>query len=275
MDVQAMFEASNRDAQTHEEVKVVQNRPRLLHYTQLIAHERNRKIDQEKVMDLVDSIMVIGLEQCPTVNVIPGQPGKFKLTAGHHRTEAVRYLVEVLGMKEFEYINCIVKEVDAIDEEMSLYDTNLVINELSNYDKMQAIGRKSELIQKMKDRGDNLPGKMRDLLAENLDMATTQVQKYLTVYRKASPVTKEALQNNEISFEQAYALSKMSFEEQDTLANKDNKINAQKSDKNADIETWCYKLINKEFTKGLEYGHIDERDYDALCSILYKAMERG
>ena len=173
-------------------------------YKDLVDNERNH-YSMDEIGFLADSIELLGgIDQTPTVKPIGG--GKYKIIAGHRRKEAVKLLVEEKGLDEYELIDC--KLVDADEDEtiseFRLHLTNLTTRELSDHDMMLAIEAMTRLINEAKDKGIEVKGKIRDIIAGQIGLGKSQVQKYITVAASAPQDVKEALKDKKIGIEKAY-----------------------------------------------------------------------
>lgn len=178
----------------------------------LIPHERNRALSAENVSDLAKNIRLNGLLQYPIVK--PDGNGKFIILAGHNRIAACKLNVEEFKEEKFKKIRCIVKNSDPIDSELILIDTNVKSNPLSPYDMMMALGRKEELLKIKKQNGE-LKGNLKNIISEESTLARSQVQTYLSIYKKATHNVKTALKDGSINLSQALKICKLSNELQE------------------------------------------------------------
>lgn len=190
-------------------------REKVFFYKDLIANSKNRSVNQDKVLSIAESIIANGrMIDKPQVTLLSN--GKALLWAGHHRTAAVTYLVEEKGMDEFEYIKCDVLEQNELDNELLMIDTNLEREELSVYDKMNAIGRKEELyLLKKRKKELEYAGSARSYIAStSKNLEETQVGVHLRVYKKGCKAVKSALKDEKITLTQAYKLAALTEKEQ-------------------------------------------------------------
>ncbi|MDQ0362548.1 ParB/RepB/Spo0J family partition protein [Breznakia pachnodae] len=199
----------------------VKARTKLIHYNELVPHKENRVINQDAVMRIVNSIKVNG-QLFDSVHVVDNGDGTYTILAGHHRHQAVTYVVEVEGLKQYEYIRCVIQDEDELDNDLLMIDSNLEREELSPYDTMIAIGKKEEILIKKRERGDLVQGKpitgtLRKIIADDSPIEDTQVGTYLRVYKKGSNNVKEALKYNLITLAQAGKLAKLGDKQDDEL----------------------------------------------------------
>lgn len=236
----------------------------------LIPHERNRELDQIYVEDLAKNIRLNGLLQYPIVT--PDGNGKFVILAGHNRIAACKYNVENYDEEIYKKIRCIVKSSDDIDNELILIDTNVKINPLSPYDLMNALGRKEELLRLKKQKGE-IKGNLKSIISEESTLARSQVQTYLTIYKKAVPAVKKALKSSTINLSQAFKISKLPIERQDEELIQ---IQMKKSKKNKDVNERYQRLLKSYFNASsslndylqtLPESMLDDRQHDLMLLI--------
>lgn len=176
---------------------------RIYHYKDLLPNPKQSQIfDIKDVESKAESIEQVGLLQAPLVQAIAGS-NQAVIIAGHKRVKAIAYLVEKKGRKDLEYIRCQeFKNKDDAASEIALIDTNLEASELSNYEKMMAIGRKEELL-----KASGSKGTLRSVIAEKSHLNETQIGYYLRCYKSLIPEGKELLRNNKLTLKQAIELA--------------------------------------------------------------------
>lgn len=214
--ISSIFEAAEyeeRDEQTSHDPASFSRRPEVQYIDiySLIPNSRNRDVNMIHVSELARNIRLNGLLQYPTVS--PNGTGKYGILAGEHRWHACKLNVEQYGDDTYLRMPCIVKARNEIDNELILIDTNLIDYALNPYDMMMNVGRKEELLRRKKKSGE-LKGELKDIIVEQSSLQRTQVQTYLTVYKKGGIEIKEALRNKRINLAQAAKLSKYLPEDQ-------------------------------------------------------------
>lgn len=177
----------------------------------LNPNEKNRKIDEAKVKEYAESIRIAGLLQYPIVR--SNQDGSFTILAGHHRIRAFYQLAK--ENSKYLQIPCRVSEVGELDADLILIDSNLH-KDLDPYEVMLALGRKEEIFKTKIANGElGCGGAVRDIVAAYSPMLkSTQIGKYLRIYKRAVPELKEAFRKGNITMERAAQLAKLSNDEQ-------------------------------------------------------------
>ena len=157
--------------------------------SQLIVNEHNF-FTVEDVQELADHIALHGLFN--PLTVCAAGEGKYRIVAGHRRRKAL----ELLGRKDAP---CIVKTYDGEDSEMvALIQSNLTSRELTYYEKMEAVIRLEKALRSMKERGVELPGRLRDHLAEQVSESASAVHRMQYIHKNLSPALLDALRREQI-----------------------------------------------------------------------------
>ncbi|WP_125116924.1 ParB/RepB/Spo0J family partition protein [Agathobaculum sp. Marseille-P7918] len=181
--------------------------------SQLIGNEHNFFV-VEDVQELADDIAMNGLYS--PLTVCAAGEGKYRIVAGHRRRKAL----ELLGRKDAP---CIVKTYDGEDSEMvALIQSNLTSRELTYYEKMEAVIRLEKALRSMKERGVELPGRLRDHLAEQTNESASAVHRMQYIHKNLSPALLDALRREQIgesvADELAHSPSKVQEEFEQRLA---------------------------------------------------------
>lgn len=157
--------------------------------SKLLVNERNFFV-VEDVQALADDIALHGLDNPLTVREIGD--GTYRIVAGHRRRKAL----ELLGCKTAP---CIIKKYDGEDSELvALIQSNLTSRELTYYEKMEAVIRLEKALRSMKERGVELPGRLRDHLAEQAGESTSAVHRMTYIHKNLSPALLDALRREQI-----------------------------------------------------------------------------
>lgn len=144
----------------------------------------------EDVQELVDDIEMRGLEN--PLTVCEAENGYYRIVAGHRRRKAL----EQIGKTSAP---CFVKAyADADSEEVALIQSNLTSRELTYYEKMEAVIRLEKALRSMKERGVELPGRLRDHLAEQTNESASAVHRMQYIHKNLSPALLDALRREQI-----------------------------------------------------------------------------
>lgn len=165
----------------------------------------------EDVSDLRDAIEQFGLQQ-PLVVTKDGE--NYKLISGHRRFKAISE-IHAADADKFSEIPCHLAEsrTPAADK-LALITANSTARELTDYEKMEQVRLTKEILVELKAEGFQLSGRQRDIIADELKMSATQVQRLDFINKNLIDEYKEKLQADEISISVADELSHLSDEQQ-------------------------------------------------------------
>lgn len=174
------------------------------------------KIDQNEknffsvddVQDLSESIQVNGILQ-PLNLVRAGD--RYRIIAGHRRFKAAG----LAGLKEVPAI--VLPEMSDAKEWLALIQTNTTARELSYSEKMKAVKQVESVIIQLKDEGVKLPGRMRDILSQQLEISKTDLARMSVIDKHLTDEWKSELSRNCINASCAYELARLPAEDQNEL----------------------------------------------------------
>lgn len=176
--------------------------------------------DTTNFEDLADSIELNGLLE-PLCVFRRGQgTGHYVIFSGHRRYKALRLLYEKSGFEKWTEVPCIVfpDPHDANRETVMLIHANSTGRILSNWEKAQQARRLKEALVAMREGGAELPGRIRDLVAEEMQMSASKLARLEAIgnnltYRSWLELWKAGKLNESV----AYRLSMLEWEEQERV----------------------------------------------------------
>lgn len=176
--------------------------------------------DTSNFEDLADSIELNGLLE-PLCVFRRGQgTGHYVIFSGHRRYKALRLLYEKSGFEKWAEVPCIVypDPHDANREMVMLIHANSTGRVLSNWEKAQQARRLKEALVAMREGGAELPGRIRDLVAEEMQMSASKLARLEAIgnrltYRSWLELWKAGKLNESV----AYRLSMLEWEEQERV----------------------------------------------------------
>ena len=185
---------------------------RQISLNEICQNEKNF-FEVEDVQDLMEAIQVHGVLQ-PLVVVEAGE--HFRLLAGHRRLKALQQLHNA-DMKDPRWLvaPCVVlPPMSEAMEQMVLIQTNTTARQLSYVEKMEAAVRLKKILVKLKDEGVKLPGKLRDIQAEQLEISRTELARMEVIQKNLIPPFMDLLKKNTINASAAYELARLDAGEQ-------------------------------------------------------------
>ena len=178
--------------------------------------ERNKKNFYEivNVDELAEDIKMNGLNNNLVVRKLDN--GKYELISGERRYTALTQLVEQ-GNEIFALVPCKVIEANDIDSEIILIQANAQTRELTEIEKLEQVKRLTELYKTKKKNGEKVPGKIREIIANDLKLSPTQVGRYERINKNLIPELKEILENGNLTIANASEFSSLSENNQKVI----------------------------------------------------------
>lgn len=178
--------------------------------------ERNKKNFYEivNVDELAEDIKMNGLNHNLVVRKLDN--GKYELISGERRYTALTQLVEQ-GNEIFALVPCKVIEANDIDSEIILIQANAQTRELTEIEKLEQVKRLTELYKTKKKNGEKFPGKIREIIANDLKLSPTQVGRYERINKNLIPELKEILENGNLTIANASEFSSLSEDNQKVI----------------------------------------------------------
>lgn len=178
--------------------------------------ERNKKNFYEivNVDELAEDIKMNGLNHNLVVRKLDN--GKYELISGERRYTALTQLVEQ-GNEIFALVPCKVIEANDIDSEIIFIQANAQTRELTEIEKLEQVKRLTELYKTKKKNGEKVPGKIREIIANDLKLSPTQVGRYERINKNLIPELKEILENGNLTIANASEFSSLSEDNQKVI----------------------------------------------------------
>ena len=173
--------------------------------------------DTSNIDDLVDSIELNGLLE-PLCVFRRGQgTGSYVIFSGHRRFKALRRLYEKSGFEKWTEVPCIVfpDPHDANRETVMLIHANSTGRVLSNWEKAEQALRLKKALVAMREGGAELPGRIRDLVAEEMQMSASKLARLEAIGNNLKfPGFADAWRDGKLGESVAYEISKLPRDKQ-------------------------------------------------------------
>lgn len=163
------------------------------------------------VQDLAESIQVNGILQ-PLNLVRAGD--RYRIIAGHRRFKAAGEV----GLKEVPAI--ILPDMSESMEWFMLIKTNTTARELTYVEKAESAARLKKHLVQMKAEGVKITGRLRDIVAEQLEISKTELARMEVIDKNLIPEAKTLLKSGRLNPSAAYAMAKTSAECQTEILEK-------------------------------------------------------
>lgn len=200
------------DILKNTEPKKTQSPPKIamIHYKKLYPSDDNF-YDTKGIEELAASFRSTGGILQPLL-VKKKDMGEYEVIAGHRRRLAAIFNTEQRGLKEYEFLPCIVlKNEEEIYDQLSLILTNFSIRDKTEFEKMLEVIKLKEVISSLCET-ENKRLTARDLrksLSETLGMSQTKIQDYMTIYKRLDKKSMKKLRSGEIGISAALELARM------------------------------------------------------------------
>ena len=189
-----------------------------IEYINIDRIRRNEKNFYEivDIEALAEDIKLNGLNHNLVVRKLDND--MYELISGERRYTALNKLINE-GNKEFNLVPCKVIESNDIDSEIILIQANAQSRELTEVEKLTQVERLQELYKIKKKNGEKVPGKIRDIIANDLKLSPTQVGRYERINNKLIPELKAIIEQGNLTIANASEFSSLSEENQRVILN--------------------------------------------------------
>lgn len=181
-----------------------------------ISANPNNFYNITNVDELAEDIKLNGLYH--NLVVRPIGDGKFQLLSGERRFTALNKLVSE-GEERFKVVPCQIKELDDVDAMIALIQSNAQGRELTDAEKLKQVDLLKELYKKKKDRGEEVPNRTRDFIAQSLNMSASAVGRIEAISKNLIPELKEMLESEKLTLSNANEFQALSEESQKAILN--------------------------------------------------------
>lgn len=207
-------------------------------YDKIVTNTKN-KYSIEKIEELEFSILHNGLKQ--NLEVKDNGDGTYTLISGERRYTALGSLISK-GHNDFELIPCLITDPDQsavfLDEEgneiltsedkedWAIVTTNSENREFTDSDRAFQVSTLKKIYTKLSDNGVKLPGRISQLIAEQLDISKATVERLDYIERHGTEELKSRISTNDISIGAAVEVAHLSPAQQKEILQKESVTSA-------------------------------------------------
>lgn len=171
----------------------------------------NNFYSMDSIEELGKSILMVGLQQPILLGRVEGQ---YRIISGHRRRAALMWLVSQ-GYEEFEQVESICTEMSETMFNLSLIVGNAFTRKLTDCDLLVQEQRLKDALVKAREAGEiEIKGKLRDCIAELMDISSTKVAQIEAINNNLVDEVKEEVMKGQVTFSSAYEMSKLEEEKQ-------------------------------------------------------------
>ena len=185
----------------------------LIPLEKIIPSEKN-KYGIRDIEDLATKIEMVGLLHNLVVRR-GAEPDTYELVSGERRLEALKLLVNQ-GKTQFSAAPCKVeKEENSLISELQLIFANSTARDFTDYERTYQANRTRELFEELKKSGYKFKGRMREIVADALNVSSAQMGRMESINKNLSPGFKEEFKSGNIGMTAAYELSRLPPQQQE------------------------------------------------------------
>ena len=194
------------------------NEMRWVNLGQLEDDPMNEEIyNTDGIEELAADIELNGLMQYPLVRFMPG--GMYRIISGHRRVKAIRLLAKK-DKTQWKTIPVILdSDKDETSIAIKLISANAVNRHMTRREQYLQALKLYELLTEQKEK-ENLPGRVRDMVAKKLNISSGSVGAYLQMSNNLIALLLEYYLDGSLSKSAAIEMSKLPEEKQEQLLDK-------------------------------------------------------
>lgn len=185
----------------------------------LLQNEKNF-YDTRSIDELADSIALNGLIEPIIVRPVRDGSGDYRIISGHRRFLAISELAKD-EPERWARVPAIIREpASDVLEELLLIEANRATRVMSSADTMRQAERYRELLAELKSQGVEIPGRLRDAVAEAMQISASRLARLDVIRKNLSPEWMEAFETGSLSESAAYELARLPQEQQASVRSK-------------------------------------------------------
>lgn len=258
-------------------------------YEKIITNIKN-KYSIEKIEELAFSILHNGLKQ--NLEVKDNNDGTYTLISGERRYTAICRLISE-GHSEFEMIPCLITDTEQSavffdnqgneiltsedKEDWAIVTTNSENREFTDADRAFQVSTLKRIYTKLSDSGINLPGRISELIADQLDISKATVERLGYIEQHGTDELKSRLSASDISIGAAAEVAHLSPAQQKDILKKGTVTSAtvQQHQQSKDRKKAHRKdtaALKAEQTIPLSQSEVFSKsfsEFESLCDALY------
>lgn len=190
-----------------------------------IPRERLRQNEKNfyatsNIDELADSIALNGIIEPIIVRPVRDGSGDYRIISGHRRFLAICELAKA-EPERWDRVPAIIREPTSdVLEELLLIEANRATRVMSSADTMRQAERYRELLAELKRQGVEIPGRLRDAVAEAMQISASRLARLDVIRKNLSPEWMEAFETGSLSESAAYELARLPQEQQAKVRSK-------------------------------------------------------
>lgn len=253
-----------------QEKKKAAPRVQMIHYTKLKPSPDNF-YDTEGIEKLAAAIRIAGEIKNP-LRVRKTDIDEYEVNEGHRRRLATIYNVEQLGIKEFEFVPCVVEDTTNTIGKLNLILSNSTQRERTEYEKMQETAKLRILLEQYaKENETKIPSTdMRKMISTILGVSGTKVAQLESINRNLVDEAKEQFKDGSMPVSVANEMAGLPEEIQRDLSKQEDiklsQVKEIKEDSKENAKIMCKYDNSKNCHTKLIQRQQEHLDTNGPCS---------
>lgn len=195
--------------------------------------------------------------------VVFEKDGNYIIKSGHRRFTAIKKLIEENRLKTKTVPCYIDTEKSEAENMLDLIALNNTARVMSDGEKIQEYEKLKEVFETLKQEGKNTSGRLREKIADVLNVSPAQVGKMENIEHNAADEVREAIQKGDINISTANEIAKLDKQEQKEI------VKNQPQIKKSEI-----KKINEDKKQTTEKNlYFNESEMDTLFTYLVETLK--
>ncbi len=225
----------------------------------LIEPNKNNIYEISEIEALADDIERQGLM---TALVVSEHNGIYELISGHRRLVAIKSLIAD-GRRRGGKVPCFIKgKKPNTETELDLIMLNATQRKYSDADTMREYEELTRIFKELEAEGKPIKGRIRDRIAEALNVSSAQVGKLDNIKHNAIPDVERAVKSGDMSISTANEVAKLAPEKQQEIITEKPKISPKEIKKIRRQELYAAEKQSSETVKEDEEKETDEDETD-------------
>ena len=210
-------------------------------------------------------------------------PDTYFIKSGHRRFTAIKQLIRD-GKYTSKYVPCLVDGIKSKDENiLDLIMLNATTRVMSDAELFKQYEVLKETLERLKADGVKIKGRLRDKVAEALNVSSAQVGKIENIKHNAVEEVKEAVKNGDMTITTADSIAKLTEEEQNEIVTekpvseittKDVKEHTEKKNKSRSDGSNTHDTTDN-FTEESDDNDLSDDDVENVISNNFADAEDG
>ena len=167
---------------------------------------------------LANNIATIGLQQPLRLRKHPEEEGRYMVVSGHRRRAALQLLVQE-DPERWSEVPCIVDRdtVSPALQQLRLIFGNANTRKMSSSDLSEQAAQVEKLLYQLKEEGYDFPGRMRDHVAQVVQVSKTKLARLKMIRDNLAPCWQGPYKHNKLVEDTAYSLAQLPVDWQQSI----------------------------------------------------------